>query len=240
MLSRLLLLCALALTAGCAMKASSPPGRTGDRCAGATLDLDDVLARCRVEGLTEPERVVAAAALQMHVRLAPPPAAGGPIGVELRLVNVTGATVEIDLVRTEIEPDPLPVLIRTDGFRVPNDMDASCTENQPAATGGGLGSRPRGERGVARVRLAPGGTLTASRTVASRNGLCVCAPDAAGVLDRRCTSGAGAPVPPGEYAVSVSMPAAVTRDDGVGRYGYPSLNTPLTLAAGSGEPWPGE
>ena len=235
----LLLLATGALLAlpACSAK-QTPPNRTASRCEGKTLSFDDVLARCVVPGLVEPERIAPASPLELHARLSAS-SAGQPIGVELRLVNTSDGPLGLDLVGTEIEPDPRPVLLMEDGFRVPNDMDASCTNGTPAPSGG-LGVRERGERSIARITLPPGGTLAAKRSVASRNGLCVCAPDAQGVLDTRCTVGGGAPVQPGAYNISVSMPVAVTREDGLGRYGYPHVRTPVALVAASDEGWPEE
>lgn len=206
--------------------AAAPPEATA--CAGKELDLDTVARECLVDGLTEPERITPRDALQLQLEVTPPDQRGGPIVIVARVVNISGDAVVIDLPLTEIERHPQPALLLADGFRVGNERDPSCAELKPESTGG-LGSRNLGRRSVARVTLPHRGALVTRTTLPARLGLCECSKGDAGGITYGCTPGRGGPVPEGTYGLSLSMPVAVTRDDGLAAYGLPYKKVDIDL-----------
>jgi len=223
------------LCAACSTTHSNRDVRS-DPCVGGALQLDDALRRCIVPDLVKPERIVTSETLVLEVSLRPPAQRGGDILVGTRVINVSESEVEVDLVSHAGKVHPAaPTLLDTDGLPVAHDMDPTCVD-MPASARGSLGARSGKESAIARVRLTPGGSISAERTVPARYGLCICAPDSEGVLDLRCTEGEGEPVAAGAYAVGVGMPAAIERRDGKGPYTFPYATTPLALA--NDDPWP--
>lgn len=213
----LLLLVALPLAASAA-----------DPCSGEELDLDTVARACLVDGLQQPERITPREALRLTLDVTPPLQRGGPIVVVARVENISGDPITLDLPLTELERQPQPALLLADGFRVGNERDPSCAELKPASTGG-LGVRDVGRRSVARITLPHRGALVTRTTLPARLGLCECSKGEAGGVTYGCTPGRGGPVPEGTYGLSLSMPVAVTRDDGLAPYGLPYKKVDVDL-----------
>ena len=199
-----------------------------DPCAGKELDLDSVARECLVDGLERPERITPREALRLTLDVTPPLQRGGPIVVVARVENISGDPVTLDLPLTELDRHPQPALLLADGFRVGNDRDPSCAELKPESTGG-LGARDLGRRSVARITLPHRGALVTRTTLPARLGLCECSKGDAGGITYGCTPGRGGPVPEGTYGLSLSMPVAVTRDDGIAPYGLPYKKVDVDL-----------